>query len=82
MTEATAPHCANALERVPGRPLGSPRLVPNDRQQESPTSRHIAIWLASVSGVVGFTAAQIPNIAERRYPPELAGSLYPRGIPR
>jgi predicted GTPase len=31
--------------------------------------------------VVGFTAAQIPNIADRRYPPELAGPLYPHGIP-
>ncbi|MBI4021248.1 MAG: GTPase [Candidatus Aenigmarchaeota archaeon] len=31
--------------------------------------------------VVCFTAAQIPNIAGRRYPPELAGRLYPRGIP-
>ena len=31
--------------------------------------------------VVGFTAAQIPNIADRRYPPELAGRLYPAGIP-
>ncbi len=31
--------------------------------------------------VVGFTATQIPNIAGRRYPPELAGSLYPNGIP-
>ncbi|MGD1995376.1 MAG: cyclic 2,3-diphosphoglycerate synthase [Anaerolineae bacterium] len=31
--------------------------------------------------VVAFTAAQIPNIEERRYPPELAGSLYPEGIP-
>lgn len=31
--------------------------------------------------VVAFTAAQIPNIASRRYPPELAGSLYPQGIP-
>jgi len=31
--------------------------------------------------VVAFTAAQIPNIADRRYPPELAGSLYPQGIP-
>ena len=31
--------------------------------------------------VVGFTAAQIPNIADRRYPQELAGPLYPRGIP-
>jgi len=31
--------------------------------------------------VVAFTAAQIPNIAGRRYPPELAGSLYPEGIP-
>src|SRR5512139_301732 len=31
--------------------------------------------------VVGFTAAQIPNIAGRRYPSELAGPLYPEGIP-
>jgi predicted GTPase len=30
--------------------------------------------------VVGFTAAQIPNIAGRRYPAELAGTLYPSGI--
>lgn len=31
--------------------------------------------------VVGFTATQIPGIAERRYPAKLAGKLYPRGIP-
>lgn len=31
--------------------------------------------------VVAFTAAQIPGIAGRKYPPELAGSLYPKGIP-
>ena len=31
--------------------------------------------------VVAFTATQIPNIEGRAYPPELAGSLYPRGIP-
>ncbi len=31
--------------------------------------------------VVAFTATQIPDIAGRRYPPELAGSLYPAGIP-
>ena len=31
--------------------------------------------------VVAFTAAQIPNIAGRRYPPELAGPGYPDGIP-
>jgi predicted GTPase len=30
--------------------------------------------------VVGFTAAQIPGIASRRYPPALAGPLYPEGI--
>ncbi|MFH0888899.1 MAG: GTPase, partial [Planctomycetota bacterium] len=28
-----------------------------------------------------FTATQIPNIDDRLYPPELAGSLYPKGIP-
>jgi predicted GTPase len=31
--------------------------------------------------VVAFTAAQIPNIEERLYPPELAGNHYPEGIP-
>jgi len=31
--------------------------------------------------VVAFTATQIPNIEGRAYPPELAGSLYPAGIP-
>ena len=31
--------------------------------------------------VVAFTATQIPDIAGRAYPPELAGDLYPRGIP-
>ena len=31
--------------------------------------------------VVVFTAAQIPHIDDRRYPAELAGSLYPDGIP-
>ena len=33
------------------------------------------------SVVVAFTAAQIPNIEGRRYPPELAGPRYPEGIP-
>lgn len=31
--------------------------------------------------VVAFTATQIPGIAGRRYPPELAGPRYPEGIP-
>lgn len=31
--------------------------------------------------VVAFTATQIPDIANRRYPAELAGELYPEGIP-
>jgi predicted GTPase len=32
--------------------------------------------------VVAFTATQIPDIANRRYPPELAGAhMYPDGIP-
>jgi len=31
--------------------------------------------------VVAFTAAQIPDIEGRVYPPELAGELYPEGIP-
>jgi len=31
--------------------------------------------------VAAFTAAQIPDIAGRKYPAALAGSLYPQGIP-
>ena len=31
--------------------------------------------------VVAFTAAQIPGIANRVFPPSLAGPLYPNGIP-
>lgn len=31
--------------------------------------------------VVAFTAAQIPDIAGRLYPAELAGELYPKGVP-
>ncbi len=31
--------------------------------------------------VVAFTATQLPNISGRSYPPELAGELYPNGIP-
>ena len=31
--------------------------------------------------VIAFTATQIPDIEGRVYPPELAGSLYPEGIP-
>ena len=31
--------------------------------------------------VVAFTAAQIPEVNGRRYPSQLAGALYPQGIP-
>ena len=31
--------------------------------------------------VVGFTATQIPGVADRRYPAALAGRAYPNGIP-
>jgi len=31
--------------------------------------------------IVAFTAAQIPDIEGRKYPPELSGELYPDGIP-
>ena len=35
----------------------------------------------ALSEVVAFTATQIPGIDDRIYPPELAGKLYPDGIP-
>ncbi|MHA2255183.1 MAG: GTPase, partial [Candidatus Heimdallarchaeaceae archaeon] len=31
--------------------------------------------------VVAFTATQIPDIVDRKYPTELSGDLYPKGIP-
>jgi len=31
--------------------------------------------------IVAFTATQIPDIAGRKYPAELSGSLYPEGLP-
>jgi predicted GTPase len=31
--------------------------------------------------VAAFTATQIPNIEGRKYPPQLAGAIYPEGIP-
>jgi len=31
--------------------------------------------------VIAFTAAQIPNIENRKYPAKLAGKFYPKGIP-
>ena len=35
----------------------------------------------SLYEVVVFTATQIPNIDDRKYPASLAGTLYPKGIP-
>jgi len=34
-----------------------------------------------ICNVVAFTAAQIPDIAGRKYPAALSGRLYPKGIP-
>jgi predicted GTPase len=31
--------------------------------------------------VIGFTATQIPDIDDRKYPAQLAGALYPDGVP-
>jgi len=42
----------------------------NMRYRDDPSAR-----------VVAFTATQIPGIANRIYPPALAGPLYPQGIP-
>jgi predicted GTPase len=42
---------------------------------------NVALRADEAFEVVAFTATQIPNIAGRRYPAELAGPLYPAGIP-
>ena len=42
----------------------------------------LVLALVQVSmGLAAFTAAQIPHIEDRRYPPVLSGALYPDGIP-
>jgi predicted GTPase len=42
---------------------------------------NVAFRQAPETHVVAFTATQIPGIADRVYPPSLAGPLYPEGIP-
>jgi predicted GTPase len=42
---------------------------------------NVAYRSDSTRRVVAFTAAQIPGIADRRYPASLAGDRYPEGIP-
>jgi predicted GTPase len=42
---------------------------------------NVAFRNAADAQVIAFTATQIPNIAGRRYPAELAGPNYPQGIP-
>ena len=41
----------------------------------------LATGIMNYYNVVAFTAAQIPDIDGRKYPKELAGKLYPQGIP-
>ena len=67
----------------------------NDKEQRSKQRKVIIIGAAGrdfhnfntcfrdnpAYSVKAFTAAQIPDIAGRKYPAELAGSLYPDGIP-
>jgi predicted GTPase len=70
---------------------------PETRNQEPGTSRRRVLILGAAGRdfhnfnvffrnkpeyeVVAFTATQIPDIENRQYPPELAGKLYPKGIP-
>src|SRR5688572_33006456 len=75
------------------RPL--PRRCSMNRRREFPRIRTLVVGAAGRDfhdfnvvfrdderhEVVAFTAAQIPNIDGRRYPPDLAGPLYPEGIP-
>ena len=42
---------------------------------------NVAYRVDASTEVVAFTATQIPGIADRTYPPSLAGPRYPKGIP-
>src|SRR5579871_5868151 len=76
--------------------MASPRSEPTSSEPRIPALRRVVILGAAgrdfhnfnvvyrddpAAIVLAFTAAQIPGITGRRYPPELAGTLYPDGIP-
>ena len=71
----TGKPCSRAARRPrasrPDRRRGGPRLPRLQRRLPRRPEHQ----------VVAFTATQIPDIDERRYPASLAGPLYPDGIP-
>ena len=77
-------------------PQGAPTDAPTHASQNAPARSRVMILGAAgrdfhlfntvfrgdpSTRVVAFTAQQIPNIADRKYPAELAGEGYPEGIP-
>jgi predicted GTPase len=85
-----------ATTRTRGYPLGSVAAQPNHHPGGQMQKRRVLIMGAAGRDfhnfnlvyrdrddceVLAFTATQIPDIAGRAYPTELAGPLYPNGIP-
>ena len=74
------PHPAVLWRPVLRRVIGHPGHHHGSRRARLPQLQH-RLPRRPGTQVVAFTAAQIPNIEGRRYPPELAGPRYPEGIP-
>ena len=72
---------ARATDRSPSRQPGPRRILILGAAGRDFHDFNV-VWRDDLaSRVVAFTATQIPGIAGRRYPAQLAGALYPDGIP-
>ncbi len=80
---------------IPNRPASTPGGAPGNIPGMTDTPRVVILGAAGKdfhtfntcyrdneqAQVVAFTATQIPNIDDRRYPASLSGPLYPQGVP-
>ena len=72
---------APGTDHLPSRPPGRRRIVILGAAGRDFHDFNV-VWRDDLAAtVVAFTATQIPGIAGRRYPAQLAGALYPGGIP-
>jgi predicted GTPase len=77
----TWPGCFGKQPHVEAEPMAIQRILIMGAAGRDFHNFNVAYRDNPAYRVVAFTATQIPGIAERRYPAELAGDAYPDGIP-